>query len=429
MKMTEKNTLQFADPKTAINLIKSGNRVVIPGAAAEPHYLIKHMIENKHLYKNVKIIQFMAYNLPFFQEDMYEHFRYNTPFVSPMSRSAVASGYADFTPCNLSQAEWLFKYKLPIDVALIHVSPPNEHGFCSFGTNVDYIKIGAEHAKVVIAQVNENMPRSMGDSFIHVDDIDSMVTCQEKIPEIMSADGGPVEMSIGENCAKLISDGDTLQLGIGEIPGAILKYLSNKKDLGIHSEMMSDGPMKFMKAGIINNRKKQIDQGASTVSFVFGSRELYRFIHNNPSMNMMPISYVNNPLVIMQNDHFIAINSCLQIDLMGQVVAEMIGNKQISGVGGQVDFVRGAAMSKYGKSVMVMPSTAREGKISRIVVNLSEGIAVTTSRNDVDFVVTEYGIAELKGKNLRERALALIAIAHPDFRDELRTDFEKKMAS
>lgn len=426
--MTENNTAQFANPKEAIKLIKSGNRVVIGGAAGEPYYLIKHMTTNKNLYKNVEIIQFMALNnVAFLQEDMYEHFKYNTPFVSPTSRNAVASGYADFTPCNLSQAEWLFRNKLPIDVALIHVSPPNEHGFCSFGTNVDYIKSGADNAKVIIAQVNEYMPRSMGDCYIHIDEIDIMVKCQIKLPEFKAENSGSAEMSIGENCAKLISDGDTLQLGIGEIPGAILKYLSNKKDLGIHSEMMSDGAMQFMKAGIINNKKKTIDCGVSTVSFVFGSQELYRFIHNNPSLNMMPSSYVNNPLVIMKNDHFIAINSCLQIDLMGQVASEMIGNKQISGVGGQVDFVRGAAMAKHGKSIMVLPSTALGGKISRIVVNLSEGAAVTTSRNDVDFVVTEYGIAELKGKTLRERALALITIAHPAFRDELRKKFEKTM--
>lgn len=426
MELLEKDVLQFVNPKDAMNCIQSGNRVVITGAAGEPQYLVKQMVENKHLYKNVEIIQFMAMGkAPFLQEDVYEHFRYNTPFVSPMTRNAVAAGDADFTPCNLSQMEWLFENKLPIDVALIHVSPPDEHGFCSFGVNVDYIKSGADNAKIIIAQVNENMPRTMGDCYIHVSDIECMVGYSQKIPELKAGKSGAVEMAIGEFCAKLISDGDTLQLGIGGIPDAILKSLNKKKDLGIHSEMISDGVMQLMKTGIINNKKKTIDRGVSTVSFVLGTQELYSFIHNNPSMNMMPASYVNNPLEIMKNDNFVAINSCLQVDLMGQVVSEMIGKQQISGVGGQVDFVRGAAMAKHGKSIMAMPSTAAGGTVSRIVASLSEGAAVTTSRNDVDYIVTEYGIAELKGKTLRERAIALISIAHPDFRDSLRMNLEK----
>lgn len=428
--MLKKDAIQFKSPYEAMKYIQSGNRVVITGAAGEPQYLVKNMVENKYLYKNVELIQFMAMDEePFFQDDMREHFRYNTPFVSPTTRSAVASGYADFTPCNLSQMEWLFRNKLPVDVALIQVTPPDEHGFCSLGVNVDYIKSGVDNAKVVIAQVNEQMPRSMGDCYVHISDIDCLVEYSAKIPELKAAQSGPVEMAIGKYCASLVSDGDTLQLGIGGIPDAILKELSSKKNLGIHSEMVSDGVMHLMEAGVINNKKKSIDQGVSTISFVLGTRELYRFIHNNPSINMMPASYVNNPLEIMKNENFVAINSCLEVDLMGQVVSEMIGKQQISGVGGQVDFVRGAAMAKNGKSIMAMPSTAAGGKVSRIVVSLSEGAAVTTSRNDVDYVVTEYGIAELKGKTLRERADALINIAHPDFRAKLRMRLENGIAS
>ena len=393
-------------------------------------HLVHSMVENKHLYRDLEIIQFMAMDTPLFlQEDMREYFRYNTPFVSPTSKRAVESGFADFTPCYLSQMEWLFKNKLPVDVALIHVTPPDEHGFCSFGVNDDYIKSGAEAAKIIIAQVNDKMPRALGDCFINVNDIDCMVCHSTPLPELKSGRTSPIETAIGENCAKLISDGDTLQLGIGSIPDAILKALNNKRELGIHSEMISDGVMHLMKNGVITNKKKHIDIGVSTVSFVLGSEQLYNFIHNNPSINMMPAAYVNNPLEIMKNEHFVAINSCIEIDLMGQVVSEMIGKQQISGVGGQVDFVRGAAMAKYGKSIMAMPSTAADGKISRIVINLSRGAAVTTSRNDVDYVVTEYGIAELKGKTLRERAEALIRIAHPNFRADLRKGIEDRMAS
>lgn len=428
MKLLEKDI--FKSHNEAMYYMQSGNRVVITGAAGEPRYLVKKMVENKHLYKGIEIIQFMAMeDEPFLQKDMLEHFRYNTPFVSPTTRSAVASGYADFTPCNLSQMDWLFRNKLPIDVAMIHVSPPDEHGFCSFGINVDYIKSGADNAKVIIAQVNDYMPRTMGDCHIHIKDIDCMVKHSAQIPGLKTGKSGQIEMAIGEYCASLVSDGDTLQLGIGGIPDAILRSLNNKKDLGIHSEMISDGVMHLMKAGVISNKKKSVDQGVATVSFVLGTQELYSFIHNNPSINMMPASYVNNPLEIMKNKNFVAINSCLEIDLMGQVVSEMIGNQQISGVGGQVDFVRGAAMAKNGKSIMAMPSTAAGGKLSRIVVSLSEGAAVTTSRNDVDYIVTEYGIAELKGKTLRERAEALINIAHPDFRHQLRMNLDKKMAS
>lgn len=416
---------KYADVDKAMSYIKSGDRIAITGAAGEPRYLVKGMVDNRELYRDIEVIQFMALEEEaFLKRGMQEHFKYNTPFVSPSTRAAIAAGYADYTPCFLSQMEWLFKNKLPIDVALIHVTPPDEYGFCSYGVNSDYIKSGADNAKIIIAQVNEKMPRTMGGSFIHVDDIDYMVEHTECIPGIPVGKSSAVDMEIGYHCSKLVSNGDTLQIGIGALPNAILNALQEKKDLGIHSEMISDGVIHLMKKGVINNKKKNIDLGVSTTSFVLGSPEAYKYIHNNPAINLMPASYVNNPVEIMKNDHFVSINSCVQVDLMGQVVSEMIGSTQISGVGGQVDFVRGASMAKYGRSIIAIPSTASGGKISRIVAKLSEGAAVTTSRNDVDYIVTEYGIAELKGKTLKERAEALINIAHPDFRADLRKSLD-----
>ena len=361
------------DLKNAIKQIKSGNRIALAGAAGEAHYFVDGMVQNREMYENVEIVQLMTLeDAPYTAPNMQKHFRYNTIFASPSTREAIFCGLADFTPCNLHQVPWLFKHKLPIDVAMIQVSPPDEHGFCSYGVNVDYIKAGAENARIVIAQINEKMPRTLGDSF----------------------------------------------------PNAILHELYGKKDLGIHSELISDGVMQLMQEGIINNKKKTVDNGVTTTSFAMGTQKLYKFLHNNPGVKFMPSDYINNPLVIMKNEKFVSINSCLQIDLMGQVVAEAIGRKQYSGVGGQVDFIRGASMAKDGKSIIAMPSTAAKGKVSRIVVNLSPGSAITTSRNDVDYVVTEYGIADLKGKTLRERAKELINIAHPNFRKSLYEGLE-----
>lgn len=413
------------DLKNAIKQIKSGNRIALAGAAGEAHYFVDGMVQNREMYENVEIVQLMTLeDAPYTAPNMQKHFRYNTIFASPSTREAIFCGLADFTPCNLHQVPWLFKHKLPIDVAMIQVSPPDEHGFCSYGVNVDYIKAGAENARIVIAQINEKMPRTLGDSFIHMDQISYYVKHNSDIREVMPIAYSDVERSIGENCAKLISDGDTLQVGIGGIPNAILHELYGKKDLGIHSELISDGVMQLMQEGIINNKKKTVDNGVTTTSFAMGTQKLYKFLHNNPGVKFMPSDYINNPLVIMKNEKFVSINSCLQIDLMGQVVAEAIGRKQYSGVGGQVDFIRGASMAKDGKSIIAMPSTAAKGKVSRIVVNLSPGSAITTSRNDVDYVVTEYGIADLKGKTLRERAKELINIAHPNFRKSLYEGLE-----
>jgi 4-hydroxybutyrate CoA-transferase len=312
------------------------------------------------------------------------------------------------------------------NVALLHLSPPDEHGFCSFGISVDYTKPTAEIADICIAQINKNMPRTMGNSFIHVSDLDYIAEHDAPIIELQPPQISEVETAIGRNCASLVRDGDTLQLGIGAIPDAVLLFLKDKRDLGIHSEMISDGVLNLVEAGVITNRRKNLNPGKSVVTFLMGTRRLYDYVHNNPAIQMMPVDYVNNPAVIAQNDNLVSINSCVQVDLFGQVVSESVGLRQISGVGGQVDFVRGANMSKNGRTIMAMPSTAQGGKVSKIVALIDTGASVTTSRYDVDYVITEHGIAQLKYKTLRDRARELIGVAHPDFRQPLVEEFEKR---
>jgi 4-hydroxybutyrate CoA-transferase len=311
-------------------------------------------------------------------------------------------------------------------VLLAQLSPPDEHGYCSFGISNDYTKPAAECADIVIAQINRNMPRTFGDCFIHVSELDYIVEADMQVIELAPPEITNVEKAIGENCASLIHDGDTLQLGIGAIPDAVLLFLKEKNDLGIHSEMISDGVVTLAEAGVINNKKKVLHNGKFVISFMMGTRKLYDFVDNNPAICMMPIDYVNDPVVIAQNVNIVSINSCVQVDLMGQVCSESIGLRQISAVGGQVDFVRGANMAKNGRTIIAMPSTAAGGKVSKIVAFLDQGATVTTSRCDVNYVVTEYGIAQLKGQTLRERARRLIEIAHPDFRDSLKAEFEKR---
>lgn len=313
-----------------------------------------------------------------------------------------------------------------VDVAIINVSVPDEHGYCSFGVSVDYIKAAAEEAKIVIAEVNDKMPRTIGDSFIHVSKIDYIVKTSNDIVELNPPKIGELERAIGENCAKLVEDESTLQLGIGAIPDAVLLFLKDKKNLGLHSEMISDGVVELIESGVITNEAKTLHRGRSVITFLMGTKKLYDYVDNNPNIIVYPVDYVNDPRVIAQNDKMVSINSCIQVDLMGQVAADTIGLTQFSGVGGQVDFIRGAAMSKGGKSIIAMPSTAGHGKFSRIVPMLDEGAAVTTSRNDIHYVVTEFGIAELKGKTLRDRARNLINIAHPNFREELISEWEKR---
>ena len=411
----------------AVGHIKSGDRVVIAHAAAEPAYLIDTMIANKEQYQNVEMCQLVSLgDGKYTQSGMENHFRFNGLFVTNGNRDAVYSGRADYTTSFFYEVPRAFRESLPVDVTLLQVSLPDEYGYCSYGLSVDYTKPAAECAKMVIAQVNRFMPRTLGDSFIHIKDIDYIVEHDCPLPEYKTGKVTEIERAIAGNVASLIKNGDTLQLGVGTIPDAALSFLKDKTDLGIHSEMVSDGVVDLMEQGVITNDRKNIDRGKSIVSFLMGTKKLYDFVDNNPSIEMRTVDYVNDPYVIRQNDNMVAVNSCIQVDLMGQVVSETIGLKQYSGVGGQVDFVRGANMSRGGRAVIAMPSTAVQGKVSRIVAFLEPGAAITVSRNDVNYVVTEYGVAELKCKSLRERALSLIAIAHPDFRYELMEEYKKR---
>ena len=418
---------KLATADQAVRQIKSGDKVVVAHATGEPSALLDAMVRNADWYEDVELVHMVAMGkAEYCKPEMESHFRHNSLFVGGTTRKAVAEGRADFTPVFFSEIPSYIRNILKPDVALVHLSRPDEHGYCSFGISVDYTKPAAECAKTVIAQVNRNMPRTLGNSFIHVSDLDYIVEDDSPLIELAPPKITEAERKIGENCASLIHDGDTLQLGIGAIPDAVLLFLKDKRDLGIHSEMFSDGVVELVEAGVITNKRKNINQGKSVAAFLMGTRRLYDYVDNNPEVAMYPVDYVNDPRVIAQHDNLVAINSCVQVDLMGQVASTSVGLTQISGVGGQVDFVRGANMSRGGKSIMAISSTAGHGKISKIVPLLDEGAEVTTTRNDVNYVITEYGIAQLRGKNLRDRARALIEIAHPDFRPGLAGEYEKR---
>lgn len=411
----------------AIKLIHSGDRVILGHAVGIPTEVTDVLCEHKDDYQNVEIVQMVPMgNAKFTEPEMEGHFRLNALFLGGLTKGAVKDGRADFTPCSFSEAPALFAGELLPDVALIQVTPPDQHGYVSCGVSVDYTLPAARNARTVIAQVNKEMPRTHGDAALHVSEIDCFVEIDHPIIELGLPKIGEVEKAIGENCARLVKDGDTLQLGIGAIPDAVLLFLKDKKDLGIHSEMISDGVVELIESGVITNAKKNLHPGKTVVTFLMGTKRLYDYANDNPGVAMYPVDYVNDPYVIGQNDNLVSINSCVQVDLMGQVASESVGLMQISGIGGQVDFVRGAHLSKGGRSIIAISSTAAKGKVSKIVPLLDAGAAVTTSRTDVDYVVTEYGIAKLRGKTLRERAKALIQIAHPDFREELADAFEAR---
>ncbi|BDF66771.1 4-hydroxybutyrate CoA-transferase [Oscillospiraceae bacterium] len=411
----------------AVKLIKSGDRVVVEHACGEPIYLVDKMVENADAYKDVEIVHMVAMGKgAYCAPEMAEHFHHNSLFVGASTRKAVESGQGDFTPCFFFEIPRLFHSTLPVDVALINVTPPDENGNVSLGVSCDYTAEAVKCAKTVIAQVNPSMPFTYGATVIPVTDISAFVEHDEPLIELGAPKIGDTERAIGEHCASLIPDGATLQLGIGAIPDAVLLFLKDKKDLGIHSEMFSDGVVELVEAGVITNAKKTLKPGKFVVTFLMGTKRLYDFVNKNPDVDMQPVDYVNNPFVIAQNDNLISINSCVQVDLMGQVASESVGLRQISGTGGQVDFVRGASASKGGVSIMACPSTAAKGTVSKIVPFLDHGAAVTTCRNDVDYVITEFGIAHLKGETLRNRAKNLIKITHPDFRAGLIEEFEKR---
>ena len=411
---------KFVSAAEALRAVKSGDRVVVGHATGEPQALVEALVARASELSNVEIVHMVAMGpARYAQPGMEKSFRHNGFFLGGSTRKAVEEGRADFTPCFFSEVPRLFRSGvLPVDVALIQVTPPDADGFCSYGVSADYTQPAAESARIVIAQMNRSMPRT-GGSKIALEAIHYVVEKDEPVLELKPPQIGDIERRIGENVAGLIPDGATLQLGIGAIPDAVLLFLNDKKDLGIHSEMFSDGVVHLARQGVITNARKTLNRGKFVCTFLMGSRVLYDFVDKNPAVELAPVDYVNDPFVIAQHDDMISINSALQVDLMGQVNAEMIGARQFSGVGGQVDFVRGAGRSKGGKSIIAMPSTAAGGKLSRICLEIDRGAAVTTSRTDVQYVVTEFGVADLRGKSLRRRAEALIAIAHPDFRDVL----------
>jgi 4-hydroxybutyrate CoA-transferase len=405
----------------AVQAIRNDDWVYIHGGCAVPQQLVKAMVARAPELRDVKIIHILTRgNADYVLPEMAQSFRHIALFAGENVRQAIHEGRADLVPIFLGEIEELFRSGgCPVDVALIHVSPPDEHGFCSFGVGVDVSMTAANQARVVIAQVNPKMPRTLGDSFIHLNKIDSLVEVSDDILEHPMGQVGDLAMEIGRNVADLIQDGSTLQLGIGEIPDAVLSYLGEKNDLGIHSEMVSDGVVDLIERGIINNEKKSLHPGKVIIGFVLGTRRLFDFIDNNPVFEFHPSCYINDPFIISRNDRQVAINSALEVDLTGQVCADSIGYRVYSGFGGQVDFMRGSARSKGGKPIIALPSTAKHDTISRIVPHLTEGAGVVTSRADVHYVVTEHGIAYLHGVPLRERCRRLIKIAHPKFRDEL----------
>ena len=411
----------------ALTKIKDGDRVVLGHAVGEPGYLAEAMTANYEAYHDVEVVHMHSLGkCGYCAPEMEGHFHHNSLFASGQTRNCIAEGRGDFTPCFFYKIPELMEKYIPVDVALVQCTPPNEDGYVSFGVSSDYTLHMPKTAKMVIAQVNDKMPWTGGANVVPVEDIDYFVEYSCPLPELPIAKLGETELAIGRNCASLIEDGDTLQLGIGAIPDAVLHALKDKKDLGIHSEMISDGVVELVEAGVITNKRKTIHPGKSVVTFLMGTQRLYDYANNNPDVEMLPVDYVNDPIVIAQNDNIVSINSCVQVDFNGQVCSEMIGAKQISAVGGQVDFVRGASMAKNGRSILAMPATAAKGKVSRIVPLLDEGACVTTGRYDVDYIVTEFGVAKLKGKSIRERAKALIGIAHPDFRPQLIEAWEAR---
>ena len=424
---------QYADKictvDEAISHIESRSRVIVAHACGEPVILTDAMVANaqKCDFRDVEVVHMVAMGKAgYCAPEMATRFRHNGLFLGGTTKTAVEEGRGDFTPIFFSQIPDLVRNELRADVLLFQVSEPDDHGYCSFGISCDYTKPCAETARLRIAQINKNMPRVLGDNFIHISQLDYIVVQDAELIQLPPPKIGEEQRKIGENIASLVKEGDCLQLGIGAIPDAVLLFLKEKKDLGIHSEMISDGVVELIHSGVITNKRKQIDKGQCVATFLMGTDKLYNYVNDNPAVKLLPVDVVNDPRIICQNDNVVSINSCVEVDLMGQVCSESVGLKQISGIGGQVDFVRGANMSKGGRTIMAMPATAAKGTISKIVPFLAEGATVTTSRCDVNYVVTEYGIAQLRGRCLKERARQLIGIAAPKFQDELKKEFTRR---
>ncbi len=407
----------------AVKAIRSGDHVWIHSGCSNPEELISAMVRRAGELEDVEISHILTLGTAEYVRPEYaKSFRHRALFAGANVRQAVNEGRADFVPIHLHMIPRLiYEGILRIDVTLLHISPPDEHGYCSFGLEVGSTKAAAERSRTVIALVNKSMPRALGDAFIHVSKLTHVVEIDRPPLEMaMAAKPGPVSQAIGQNVASLIEDGSTMQMGIGEIPDAVLMFLNDKRHLGIHTELFSDGLVDLVESGVVTNEAKTLHRGKTVASFVLGGKRAFDFLDNNPFLEFHPTDYVNDPFIVSQNEKMVAINSALSVDITGQVCADSLGRNIYSGFGGQLDFIRGAARSKGGKPVIAMPSTAKDGKISRICDVLAEGSGVVTTRADVHYVVTEHGVASLFGKSLRERARELIAVAHPDFRDELR---------
>jgi acetyl-CoA hydrolase len=429
----KKYNAKLVSADDAVKVIKSNDKIIVQPGCAAPHELINAMVKRKEELHDVDIYHILVVgDIPYVKPGMEKHFRHKAFFIGGNTRQAVNEGRAEFIPIFLSEVTMLFKRGvLQADVAMIHVSPPDEHGFCSYGIDVGNIKTPAEKSKCVIAQVNKQMPRGLGNSFIHINKIDFIVEVDQPLQELpqVDPDATPEILQIydriGSHIAELIEDGSTLQMGIGAIPDAVLKYLHTKNDLGVHTEMFSDGLIELVEEGIVNGERKTLHQGKIIAGFVLGTKRSYNFIDNNPIFEFHPQEYVNDPFLISKNYKMVAINSSIEVDLTGQVCSDSIGTRFYSGIGGQVDFVRGAAHSEGGKPIIALPAATKDLKFSKIVPTLKPGAGVVTSRGDVHWVVTEYGAVNLFGKSIPERVRSLIEISHPVFRDELN-EFAKK---
>ena len=408
-------------PEPALRSVRSGMRVYIQPGCAEPETLVEALIKRAPFVRDVEVVHLLTLGrADYVVPEMAGHFRHNAMFIGGNVRDAVNEGRADYTPVYLSEVEGLFESgAMPLDVALIQVSPPDAHGFCSFGVGVDTTLTAAKCARYVVAQVNDQMPRTFGDGFIHVTRIHAFVESSRPLCELPEPEVTDVHVAIGRYVAGLIEDGAVLQTGIGAIPNAVLPFLMDRQDLGVHTETISDNVIPLIETGVITGARKSFNPRRIILSFVLGKKKLFDFVDNNPIFEFHPSAYANDPLLIARNDNMVAINSALQIDLTGQVCSDSIGTLFYSGIGGQVDFLRGASYSKGGKPIIALLSTAKKGTVSRIVSMLSPGAGVVTSRGLIRYVVTEFGVAYLHGKSIRERAKALIEIAHPKFRGEL----------
>ncbi len=417
----ERYAAKLRSADEALRVVRSGQHIFVGSGAAAPQFLVEHLMARAEQLHAAQVIHIMTLGIaPYALPAVKESFRHNAFFVGPNVREGVAAGEADYTPIFLSEVPRLFRSgRVPIDVALIQVTPPDEHGFCSLGVSVDIVKPAVECARLVIAEVNPSMPRTLGDSFIAADVIDAMVEHDSPLPEVTHPPPDDVSRAIGRWVGSLVEDGATLQIGIGSIPDAILECLADKHDLGLHTEMLSDGTVPLIQSGAINNSRKTLHRGKVIASFVMGTQRLYDFVDDNPLVELHPNDYVNDPFIVAQNERMVAVNAAIEVDLTGQVCSDSLGHLFYSGIGGQVDFIRGAARSKGGRPIIALPSTAAEGTISRIVSQLKPGAGVVTSRGDVHYVVTEYGIADLYGRNARQRAMSLIGIAHPGYRHDL----------